>query len=97
MSTLHFSLTKYRKHEAKEAKQSQRKWLKGRVRTDAEWGEAWKKKIKSKSFFASKNESMICRLNITKKEGIFHNNDLGIPPFVGKEFFLYDSSIFPCS
>ena len=54
-------------------------------------------KIKSKSLFASKNESMICRLNITKKEGIFHNNDLGIPPFVGKEFFLYDSSIFPCS
>ena len=41
-------------------------------------------KIKSKSFFASKNESMICRLNITKKEDIFHNNDLCIPPFVGK-------------
>lgn len=54
-------------------------------------------KIKSKSLFASKNESMICRLNITKKEGIFHNNDLCITPFVGKEFFLYDSSIFPCS
>ena len=54
-------------------------------------------KIKSKSLFASKNESMICRLNITKKEGIFHNNDLCIPPVVGKEFFLYDSSIFPCS
>ena len=49
MSTLHFSLTKYRKHEAKEAKQSQRKWLKGRVRTDAEWGEAWKKKSTLKS------------------------------------------------
>lgn len=74
--------------------------MKGRVGTDVEWGEAWKKiniKIKSEPFFASKNESMICRLNITKKKGIFHNNDLYIQLFVGKGFILYYSSISSCS
>lgn len=55
-------------------------------------------KIKSKPFFfASKNEFMICRLNITKKKGIFHNNDLYIQPFVGKESLLYYSSVSSCS